>query len=98
MTQSIPRQTAEERERLVVQYRLRYPDWGARKLQVLLSRAGDALTRSTIHRILLRYDLVRDEDRRTEATRRFERERPNQLWQMDFKGRKAGRDRWDRCR
>lgn len=87
--QSIPRQTAGELERLVVQYRLRYPDWGARKLRVLLSRAGVGLTRSTIHRILLRYDLVREEDRRTEATRRFERERPNQLWQMDFKGPKG---------
>jgi len=32
---------------------------------------------------------VRDQDRRTEATRRFERERPNQLWQMDFKGPKG---------
>ncbi len=87
--QRIPRQTAGELERLVVQYRLRYPDWGARKLRVLLSRAGFELTRSTIHRILLRYDLVRDQDRRTEATRRFERERPNQLWQMDFKGPKG---------
>jgi len=82
--QKIPRQTVGELERLVVQYRLRYPDWGARKLRVLLSRAGVALTRSTIHRILLRYDLVRDQDRRTEATRRFERERPNQLWADGF--------------
>lgn len=84
--QQSPRQTSAVLERLVVQCRLRYPDWGARKLQVLLRREGVELTRSTIHRILLRYDLVRDEDRRTEATQRFERQRPNELWQMDFKG------------
>ena len=84
--QQSPRQTSGEQERLVVQCRLRYPDWGARKLQVLLRREGTELTRSTIHRILLRYDLVRDEDRSTEATKRFERENPNELWQMDFKG------------
>jgi transposase len=45
-----PGQTAVEREQQVVQMRLRYPDWGARKLQVLLNRDGLALTRSTIHR------------------------------------------------
>lgn len=87
--QRSPRQTAGELERLVVQYRLRYPDWGARKLEVMLRREGVRLTRSTIHRILLRYDLVRAEDRRTEATQRFERQHPNELWQMDFKGPKG---------
>ena len=66
-----PAQTAFEREQQVVQMRLRYPDWGARKLQVLLDRDGLALTRSTIHRILLRYDLVRDQDRRSPATQRW---------------------------
>lgn len=87
--QRSPRQTAGELERQVVQYRLRYPDWGARKLRVVLGREGVVLTRSTIHRILLRYDLVREDERRTEAVRRFEREHPNQLWQMDFKGPKG---------
>ena len=85
---SSPAQTAREQEQRVIDLRLRYPDWGARKLKVLLDRAGVALTRSTIHRILLRYDLVRAQDRRPQAVKRFERERPNQLWQMDFKGPK----------
>jgi len=66
--------------------RLRSPDWGARKLQVLLKRDGLALTRSTIHHILLRHDLVREQDRNSPATERFERSAPNELWQMDFKG------------
>ena len=47
------------REERVIALRQRYPDWGARKLEVVLSREGVKLTRSTIHRILLRYDLVR---------------------------------------
>jgi transposase InsO family protein len=84
-----PERTDPERERQVVQLRQRYPDWGARKLKVLLARQGVELPRNTIHRILLRHDLVRDRDRRDEATQRFERGRPNELWQMDFKGPKG---------
>jgi transposase InsO family protein len=72
-----------------MQYRLRYPDWGARKLQVVLAQEGAILTRSTIHRILLRHGMVREEDRRSEAKLRFERKYPNELWQMDFKGSKG---------
>jgi transposase InsO family protein len=83
-----PAQTPWEQEEQVIALRLRYPDWGARKLAVLLEREGVKLTRSTVHRILLRYDLVRDQDRHPQAVKRFERERPNELWQMDFKGPK----------
>jgi transposase-like protein len=49
-----PGRTAAEMEQRVVELRRRYPDWGARKLQVLLAREQNNLTRSTIHRILLR--------------------------------------------
>jgi len=80
-----PRLTPPELEEQVVALRLRYPDWGARKLKVVLARDGVLLTRSTIHRILLRRDLVRPCDRRDLATQRFERAAPNELWQMDFK-------------
>jgi ABC-type arginine transport system ATPase subunit len=67
-----PRQTAPELEQRVVQLRLRYPDWGARKLQVLLGEDGTHLPASTIHRILLRHQLVQEEDRHRAATRRFQ--------------------------
>jgi hypothetical protein len=73
----------------VVQMRQRCPDWGARKLQILLAREQVDLTRSTIHRVLLRHDLVRDHDRHSQATRRFEPGAPNELWQMDFKSPKG---------
>jgi transposase InsO family protein len=52
----------------------------------LLKREQLELARITVHRILLRNGLVRDQDRHRAATRRFQREAPNQLWQMDFKG------------
>jgi transposase InsO family protein len=84
-----PRQTGGARAELVVELRQRYPDWGARKLQVLLRQAGVHLPASTIHRILLRRGLVRLEDRHAAAVQRFERAEPNQLWQMDFKGSKG---------
>ncbi len=87
--QRSPWQTAAELEEQVMAVRQRYPDWGARKLQVLLARAGIELTRSTIHRILLRRDLVRERERHRPAVQRFQRAEPNQLWQMDYKSPKG---------
>lgn len=83
-----PSQTAPELEAGVVRLRAVYPDWGARKLSVLLGREGIELPPSTVHRILLRHGLVREQDRHKPAVQRFEREHPNELWQMDFKGPK----------
>jgi len=81
-----PTQTPAWLEAQVVELRRQYPDWGARKLQVLLSRQGLEVKRSTIHRILLRQGLVREQDRHGAAVQRFERSQANELWQMDFKG------------
>jgi len=83
-----PTQTGAELEARILALREIYPDWGARKLAVLLDRQGIRLPSSTIHRVLLRLGLVRDADRHQAAVRRFEREQPNELWQMDFKGPK----------
>ena len=83
-----PHQTSSELEEQVVALRSRYPDWGARKLKVVLGREGVELSRSAIDRILLRRGLVREEDRHRPAVQRFERGQPNELWQMDFKGPK----------
>jgi transposase InsO family protein len=83
-----PQRTGPELEARVIELRQRYPDWGAGKLAVLLGREGVRLPRSTVHRILLRHGLVQAEDRHSPATRRFQRSRPNELWQMDFKGPK----------
>jgi transposase InsO family protein len=85
----VPRRTGSAVEEEIVELRRQRPDWGARKLQVLLQRQGVKIPVVTIHRVLLRRGLVRDQDRHRPAPRRFEREAPNQLWQMDFKSPKG---------
>ncbi len=84
-----PRRTADSLQQRVVEMRLRYPDWGARKLSVVLAREGVVLPRNTIHRILLRHDLILEADQHPPALQRFARKQPNELWQMDFKGPKG---------
>ena len=81
-----PLRTPIEIERRVVELRRKTPDWGARKLRVKLGEQGIELPVITIHRILLRCGLVAEQDRGRPALKRFERDRPNELWQMDFKG------------
>jgi transposase len=66
-----PTRAAAEVEQRVIEVRHRYPDWGARKLQVMLARGGLELTPSTVHRILLRHNLVREQDRHPPATQRL---------------------------
>jgi len=89
---SSPTRTAQQIEQRIVGLRGERPDWGARKLAILLEREGVLLPPATVHRILLRHGLVRVEDRHRQALKRFEREQPNQLWQMDFKSPKG----WDK--
>ena len=83
-----PKRTVEKLEQQVVEARKQYPDWEARKLKVVLAQENVDLTASTIQRVLARHDLVREQDRHRPALKRFERSAPNELWQMDFKGRK----------
>jgi transposase InsO family protein len=84
-----PRQTAPSIAQRIAELRRQRPDWGARKLQLLLHDEGVDLPVITVHRVLLRLGLVRPDDRRVPAWQRFEREAPNQLWQMDFKSPKG---------
>ncbi|MBZ5707611.1 MAG: integrase core domain-containing protein, partial [Acidobacteriia bacterium] len=88
-----PRRTTCALEQRVLELRRRYPDWGARKLRVVLQREGIELARNTVHRILLRHDLVHPQDRHEPAVGHFERSTPNELWQMDFKGPKLWHQR-----
>lgn len=83
-----PSRTRPELEERIVALRRERPDWGARKLAVLLERDGLRLPVITVHRVLARHGLVLDREGRRQATGRFERERANELWQMDFKGQK----------
>ena len=82
-----PRRSEPAVEEQVLSIRDQY-GWGARKIKSCVERAGDGpLAKSTVHSILLRHGRVKDLPEKTAgAYRRFEHERPNQLWQMDFKG------------
>src|SRR6266571_4536065 len=62
-----------------------HPRWGARRIRAELRRSGvDPPAVSTIHRVLRRNHLVADQPRkRPKAIKRFEREVPNDLWQID---------------
>lgn len=72
----------------VVAIRRAHPAWGARKIERCLKRDGlVAPARSTVHEILRRHGLIKPpEHGRSGPCQRFEKEAPNQLWQMDFKG------------
>jgi transposase InsO family protein len=80
-----PEKTPVEIEQRVIELRQQRPDWGARKLQVVLRGEQIDLPVITVHRILLRRGLVRAQDQHPRAVGRFERGAANQLWQMDFK-------------
>ena len=60
--------------------------WGARKLRVLLAAEDITVSESTINRVLKEHGLQYESEVQGQATRRFAREVPNELWQMDFKG------------
>ena len=47
--QHSPRQTAEALEQRVVELRKRWPDWGARKISIVLEQEGVKLPASTYH-------------------------------------------------
>lgn len=69
----------------IIQLRSAY-GWAGRKLRLLLSQEGISVSGSTIDRTIKRKGLTRQHEVSGTAPRRFEREHPNDLWQMDFKG------------
>jgi transposase len=93
--QHSPTRTARKMEQAVLGVRDRHPAWGGRKIAARLQNTGHqgVPAASTITEILRRHERL-DE---TEAIKhrpyqRFERARPNDLWQMDFKGHFGLRD------
>lgn len=83
-----PARSDEAIEAEVLRVRDRHPAWGARKIRaVLLARDRPAPSASTVHAILTRHGRIDPaESASHRACRRFEHDRPNALWQMDFKG------------
>lgn len=84
-----PLKTSPEKEYLIIETRINHPTWGARKIQRYLADRGfnDLPAASTISDIIKRNGLVSvEESKKHIAWKRFEKENPNDLWQMDFKG------------
>jgi transposase InsO family protein len=83
-----PGRCEPEREVEVLKVRDAHPVWGARKIKRCLERDGIwAPALSTVHEILRRHGRVHPGPGAPhEAKLRFEKEAPNLLWQMDFKG------------
>ncbi len=75
-------------EARVLAIRDKHPAWGARKIAHCLKRDGLAVpVPSTVHQILCRNGRVEpSENAPPNPGHRFEKEAPNLLWQMDFKG------------
>jgi transposase InsO family protein len=82
-----PGRTVAGIEAEVLAVRDGHPAWGARKIARCLENAGLACPAvSTVHEILRRHGRIVPAPGGEAASRRFEREAPNLLWQMDFKG------------
>lgn len=82
-----PLQSSAAVETEVLAVRDAHPAWGARKIaRVLEDRGQHAPAPSTVHAILKRHERIMPPVGGAPATQRFEKEAPNQLWQMDFKG------------
>ena len=84
----MPKRSAAATEAQVVAVRDKHPAWGARKIGHCLKRAGHEVpAQSTIHQILCRNGRIKpSEAAPPNPGHRFEKEAPNLLWQMDFKG------------
>src|SRR6516162_5374623 len=85
-----PKATQQNIVAAILDLRRDKPDWGARKLWKVLQGKHpeweNAVSTTTVHRVLDREGLIPAANRRSTALQRFERQAPNELWQMDFKG------------
>jgi transposase InsO family protein len=84
--QTSPRRTAPEMELAICRLRVEHPNWGPRRIRAEIRRAGgDPPAKSTTGRVLVRNGLVTPKPRKRRQWLRFERARPNDLWQIDGK-------------
>jgi len=95
---SSPGRTDSDLEAAVLTVRDQHPVWGARKIRaVLLARGVQPPSASTVHAILMRHGRIDPaESEKHRSWTRFEHDKPNALWQMDFKGH-VGMHRGGRC-
>lgn len=75
-------------EAAVLALRAEHPCWGGRKIARRLADLGvvGVPAPSTVTSILRRHGIALGQSGTAQPFQRFERQRPNELWQMDFKG------------
>jgi len=84
---SSPERISDRIEGRILAVRDVHPAWGARKIAHCLQRDGiEPPAVSTVHAVLRRHGRVVPPPGGKVAEQRFEKEAPNLLWQMDFKG------------
>jgi transposase InsO family protein len=85
-----PRQLNSDIEAMICQLRGAHPRWGPRRLAYELAKArvSPVPSLSTIYRVLVRHGLVpaRKRKRRRQDYKRWQRDAPMQLWQLDITG------------
>ncbi|MFD4346340.1 IS481 family transposase [Streptomyces coelicoflavus] len=88
---SCPHQASAEVEAAVCELRRKHPKWGPRRIAFVLEKSGAVMpvpSRMTVYRILVRHGLIEPGVRRRKRSdyKRWQRDRPMQLWQMDIVG------------
>ncbi len=84
-----PNKVDSKIEQAIILAKKEWPSWGAKKLrQTLLNQGHRGLpSLSSFKRILSRHKGIQSRDsKENKKIIRFEKEEPNELWQMDFKG------------
>lgn len=97
-----PNKTPKKLEDAIIKLRKKYPDWGARKLKVLLERKvfnEKIPSETTINSILKRNLLITPKRRRNpkegKLFPKFDPSAPNEIWSADYKGKfKIGNKRY----
>jgi transposase InsO family protein len=86
---SSPSRVGAETETLICRLRREHPRWGARRIAHELGRRGVAAVpgRATVHRVMARNGLVKpQEQQHARKYKRWQRDAPMQLWQLDIVG------------
>ena len=87
-----PARTSPSAQEPLLEVRKAHPEWGAGKILEALYPQGDApFCRRTAERILTRQGLSKPAGKLPVKAGSFQREEPNELWQMDFKGLGRGK-------
>ena len=97
-----PQKTSQKTENLIIKIRKKYPDWGARKLKVLLEERYPKKkfpSETTFNAILKRNNLIKPKRRRNpkegKLNPKFDPSEPNEIWSADYKGKfKIGNKRY----